>query len=549
MPISTRLIFRSLVASLLLVLPSLLPAQDRTPPIVVSVDSGADIASVLQQGLEFESQQRWSDALSHYEEAIKQHPTRSELRQKLQLAKAHYDLQKRFNDTTYTTPLAKMTAREALDVYDEVLQKIQTHHFQAVNWQNFAKRGALNLDVALTEPSFVKRATTTTSVQELDAFRQELANLQPRNVVSKETLRDYALQVSRNGATRVGLSQAAALLEFTCAATSSLDEYSGFLTGSQIDELFSQIEGNFVGLGVELKSDNQELLIVSVIAGGPAERGGLKAGDRILAVNGKTNADISTDALADMLRGEEGTAVEVTFRTSENVTRTVRFTRRRVDVPSVDDVKILDRDTGVGYFRITSFQKTTNKDVDAALWKLHGEGFRSLIIDLRGNPGGLLKAAVDVADKFVTDGLIVSTRGRSQREDYDHRAQVVGTWRVPLVVLIDRDSASASEILAGAIRDHQRGTIVGEKSYGKGSVQGIFPLNSSAAGVRLTTAQWFTPSGQAISGQGVVPDVTVRTAAKPVEGRINPAQDPILQAGMQAARDLIAKRARTASVK
>lgn len=544
-----RKMFHSFVACWLLVLPALALAQDRGPVLPVSVDSGADLASVLQQGLEFESQQRWSDALNHYEEALKQHPTRSELRQKLQIARTHYDLQRRYNDHSYTESLIKLSAREALEVYDEVLQKIQTHHFKSTNWQDFARRGALNLDVALTEPAFVKQATTTAEVRQLDYFRQELAQLEPRSVTSKEALREYALQITRAGAQRIGLSQSAALLEFTCAATGALDEYSSFLTGSQIDELFSQIEGNFVGLGVELKTDNKELLIVSVIPGGPADRGGLRSGDRILAVNGKTTIETSTDTVADMLRGEEGTGVDVTFRTSDGVTRTLRFVRRRVDVPSVDEVKMLDRESGVGYFRITSFQKTTSKDVDAALWKLHGEGFRSLIIDLRGNPGGLLKAAVDVADKFVTEGMIVSTRGRSQREDYDHRAQVVGTWRVPLVVLIDHDSASASEILAGAIRDHRRGTLVGEKSYGKGSVQGIFPLSSSNAGVRLTTAQWFTPSGQAISGQGVAPDVTVRTVAKPVDGKLSPSQDSILQAGMQAARDLIAKRAKTVSVK
>ena len=123
------------------------------------------------------------------------------------------------------------------------------------------------------------------------------------------------------------------------------------------------------------------------------------------------------------------------------------------------------------------------------LWQLHRQGMRSLIVDVRGNPGGLLTAAVEVADKFLTDGTIVSTRGRSSREDFDYRAHRSGTWRVPLVVLIDRDTASASEIFAGAVRDNGRGTIVGERSYGKGSVQGIFPLTASRAGVRLDDRQ------------------------------------------------------------
>jgi carboxyl-terminal processing protease len=156
----------------------------------------------------------------------------------------------------------------------------------------------------------------------------------------------------------------------------------------------------------------------------------------------------------------------------------------------------------------------------------------------------------------VMDGMIVATRGRSPREDYDHRGQVAGTWRVPLVVLIDKDSASASEILAGAIQDHHRGTLVGERSYGKGSVQGIFPLNATSAGVRLTTAKWFTPSGQPITGHGVTPDVIVAAAATGTSSVSEPNQiaidakqppDAILRSGLETARSHLTRQATAAS--
>jgi carboxyl-terminal processing protease len=220
------------------------------------------------------------------------------------------------------------------------------------------------------------------------------------------------------------------------------------------------------------------------------------------------------------------------------------LTRQRVEVPCVEGVKIIDAQNGVGYLKLNSFQKTTPRDVDAALWKLHREGMKSVIIDLRGNPGGLLNAAVELADKFIYDGAIVSTRGRNPREDYSYTAHTVGTWRVPLVVLIDGDSASASEIFAGAIRDRHRGLVVGERSYGKGSVQGIFPLSSSKGGVRLTTAKFFSPSGQAISRNGVTPDVAVRMVAKQPSdgGLLAPENDSILKAGLQVARDQLSKR-------
>ena len=167
---------------------------------------------------------------------------------------------------------------------------------------------------------------------------------------------------------------------------------------------------------------------------------------------------------------------------------------------------------------------------------------KSLIVDVRGNPGGLLTQSVEIADKFVTEGTIVSTRGRSPREDFDYKAHRTGTWRVSLVVLIDKDSASASEIFAGAIHDHRRGTIVGHRSYGKGSVQGIFPLRTGKAGVRLTTAKFYSPNGNPISNHGVHPDIAVRDD-ETVAGE-DSESDPVLSAGIEAARQSVAQRSR-----
>jgi len=194
---------------------------------------------------------------------------------------------------------------------------------------------------------------------------------------------------------------------------------------------------------------------------------------------------------------------------------------------------------GIAYLKITSFQKTTGRSMDAALHSLNRAGMRGLILDLRGNPGGFLDASIDLADKFLSHGLIVSTRGRSAREDVDYRAHDLGTWKTPLIVLIDKDSASASEIFAGAIHDHRRGLVVGECSYGKGSVQGIFPLSASPVGVRLTTAKFYSPNGHAISGRGVTPDVVVQKANKlPVADGNRPklVTDPVLDTAVSLLR-------------
>jgi carboxyl-terminal processing protease len=197
----------------------------------------------------------------------------------------------------------------------------------------------------------------------------------------------------------------------------------------------------------------------------------------------------------------------------------------------------------VAYLKLTCFQKTTSRDLDAALWKLHGEGMRTLIMDLRGNPGGLLTTSVDVADKFIEKGTIVSTRGRSPQEDYNYTAHSAGTWRVPLIVLIDGESASASEIFAGAIRDHARGVIIGTRSYGKGSVQGIFPLNMANSGLRLTTAKFYSPRGLPYSQVGVQPDLLVQQTAKPnPDGTLVAGGDPVMDAAVREARRQTARR-------
>jgi carboxyl-terminal processing protease len=530
------------ILTLALAAVSAAPAQTVTlAPPVVATD---DLASVFEQGARLERERNWAAALSFYEDALRQHPGRADLQQLATQARAHYDVCRRYNDQAYLSAVRKTTEREALAIYDEVLLKIQSHYVDTPPWQKVLDCGLTTIKVAVTEPLFVENQLAGAPVERLASLEREVRELiGAKRIADRRQVLDTAHSAALTLRERYGLPIQTTLLEISSGAAAALDDYSGFLTGSQMDEVFSQIEGNFVGLGVELRTEPEGLAIVSVIPGGPAHSGGIRSGDRVVAVDGKTTREVSPDTMADMLRGREGTQVEVAVQTGEESLRRMRLVRRRVEIPSVEQIKMLDSQSGIGYFKLTSFQKTTSRDVDSALWKLHEQGMRHLIIDLRGNPGGLLKAAVDVADKFVYDGLIVATRGRSPREDFDHRGEVAGTWRVPLVLLIDHDSASASEILAGAIRDHRRGTVVGEKSYGKGSVQGIFPLSASNVGVRLTTAKWFTPSGNAISGAGIQPDVAVRVAAKPVDGQVATAgPDAILEAGLQVSRQQVSSR-------
>lgn len=544
---SPSLIYTALVACCALapVVAQAQPAipQLSPPTLNATAINPSDIAQALEHGSHLEQQKRWAEAVSHYEDALKAYPERVELKQRLTMVKSHYDVARRYADVSFTKAITTLTEVEALQIYDDVLTKVSAHYVHQPKWHDVLRQGTVNLGAALSEPVFASSNHLNLTPEQLNQLQRDIRYWTDRQPIEdRRQAKELVEAIARTIKHRYQISPQAVILEYASGAASSLDEYSSFLTDNQMDEIFAQIEGNFVGLGVELKTEPAGLLVVNVITGGPAQQGGIRAGDRIIQVDDKTSDQVSPDQLADLLRGTEGSLVSVVLRDPQDKVRTLKLTRRRVEVPSVEDVRMVDTTSGVGYFKLTSFQKTTSRDVDLALWKLHEQGMKSLVIDLRGNPGGLLKAAVEVADKFVADGLIVATRGRSARENESHYGKAENTWGVPLVVLIDHDSASASEILAGAIRDHRRGTVVGEKSYGKGSVQGIFPLAVSHTGIRLTTAQWYTPNGSAISKKGIEPDVAVRSAAKPVPGQTATGEDAILRAGIEAARNPLTAR-------
>ncbi len=262
---------------------------------------------------------------------------------------------------------------------------------------------------------------------------------------------------------------------------------------------------------------------------------------------------MGAERAADLLRGPEQSQVRLLVRKTDGNEIEKIVVRRRVEVPSVEGVKLVEPATGVAYLKINSFQKTTANELDQALWSLHRQGMQSLIIDVRSNPGGWLDAAIAVADRFLAEGGIVRTQGKNGIENQQYSATRSGTWQVPLVLLIDDQSASASEILAGAIRDNNRGVLVGETTYGKGSVQGLFHTKSLASGIRLTVSKFYSPSGRGISEQGVQPTVVVsddepapgadapRFVAKRPAGATAPAasstsEDKVLLVGIEQAR-------------
>jgi carboxyl-terminal processing protease len=502
------------------------------PPTIPS--QASSLEQLLAQTTTLENERRWGEALQLYAEAIRAHPDEPTLRQRQLLAQIHYDLNRRYNDQNFRRMVRETDASSAMAVYAEVLEKIDTYHVQTPDWNRVASIGAQSLEVALADPMFLQaNIPNITHLQAATASQSVRQTLQNYIVRSKDDAYVVSGSLARQLESRIGLPSAATMYEFILGSMVALDPYSCFMTDVQFHETMSQIEGNFVGLGVELKTGPQRLEIVNVIPGGPAGKAGLRPGDLILAVDRRRTDDVGSEVAADLLRGQDGSRVQITIQRGTE-SHSLDLVRRPVDIPSITETRELER--GIGYIRISSFQKTTTRDFDSALRQLQQRGMHSLIIDVRGNPGGLLSAAVEVADRFLSSGVIVSTRGRNPLEDFVHRAAPEGTWNIPLVVLVDENSASASEIFAAAIADHHRGKIVGARSYGKGSVQGIFPLNATGGGMRLTTAKFYGPGGEAIQDYGVRPDVLVHSAAKAALGVDPPATDEALGVALQMAR-------------
>jgi carboxyl-terminal processing protease len=290
----------------------------------------------------------------------------------------------------------------------------------------------------------------------------------------------------------------------------SLDPHSAYLTPDLYRDLEVETRGSFGGLGIEITIKNDVLTVVSPIEGTPAYTAGIRSGDQIIKINDDFTKGMTLTDAVKMMRGPKGSAIHLTLH-REGVPElfTVAVTRDVIKIQSVKSKQLKD---GYEYIRITTFQDGTNEDVTKALAKFtkqdHGH-IKGLVLDLRDNPGGLLNQAVSVADSFLDGGLVVYTQGRLDSQQQKYFAHKKGDFAdYPMVVLVNGGSASASEIVAGALQDQRRAIIEGTQTFGKGSVQTILPLDDESA-LRLTTARYFTPNGRSIQAVGITPDMVV----------------------------------------
>jgi carboxyl-terminal processing protease len=286
----------------------------------------------------------------------------------------------------------------------------------------------------------------------------------------------------------------------------SLDPHSSFMTKEEHQELLIETKGTFSGIGIEITIKDNVLTVVSPIEDTPAHKAGLKAGDKLIRIDGKLTNDMTLMDAVKTIRGPKGTKVDLSI-TREGVEKPLEFSIMR-DVIPLRSVRHYLFTPDIGYLRVSNFQGNTAEELTEALEEMEkGHQLKGLILDLRNNPGGLLSQAIKVSDVFLDSGVIVSTRGRNESQSMKvsaHKDDKEKTY--PIIVLVNGGSASASEIVAGALQDNKRALILGTKTFGKGSVQTILPL-SDGSGLRLTTARYYTPNGKSIQLSGISPDI------------------------------------------
>jgi len=320
----------------------------------------------------------------------------------------------------------------------------------------------------------------------------------------------------------------------------SLDPHSTFLDAAEFDEMQVSTAGSYSGVGIEVTEQDGRMLVVEPIEGSPAERAGVKTGDVLLEVDGQAVEPGTLDQTIERMRGHAGSSVHLVLA-REGEPEPLQFDLQRSEV-HVHTVRAEPLPGRYGYVRITHFSDSTPGDFDAAVLALQSASqapLRGLVLDLRDNPGGVLESAVGVADSFLDSGMIVRADGRTSEARFEMDATEGDLLAgAPVVVLVDRGSASGAEIVAGALRDHGRATLMGERTFGKGSVQTVMPLRNGEA-LKLTTSRYYTPSGRSIQERGLEPDVKIAVMAheSPRGFGRDPGSDPAVRSALQYLRD------------
>lgn len=416
----------------------------------------------------------------------------------------------------------------------DALVDARLNYFREVSYRNLGLGGLSGLKVIATtkglEGTFPAMKDDAKKAEFLAELEKQQGKVKEATVASEQrVVRDAIVEMSAINDTTIQLPEEVFTSEFADAAFAELDPFSNMIWPSEVEEFNKNTQGEFSGVGIQIQVDDDgSLKVVSPLEDSPGYKAGIQAGDIIAKINGKNAKGISINQAVKTITGRPGSKVTLTIRSVDGTTKDYTITRQTIKVASVKGWShrpgggwdyFVDPQNKIGYIRLTQFTKLTTDELEKAVTEMQASGMKALIMDLRYNPGGLLSTATEVCDKFLTDGIIVSTKADrptpnlpKEERAKDDTGDVKDT---PMVILVNQYSASASEIVSGAMKDHHRALIVGERTFGKGSVQMLFPLSARTAYLKLTTHHYYLPNGKCIHREenstdwGVNPDVTV----------------------------------------
>jgi carboxyl-terminal processing protease len=507
---------------------------------------GAAIAELADAAQKFEREGKWARACEKYDEVLRLDRGRADIRRKFQECFRRLQQARRHHDPSFKF-VAGLRYSQALNLYEIMLASLQAHYVERAKasparmFQGGVEEFRSALKNCLFRDSvFRAEFLAAAADQDIRAFINRLTRtwLRPEVLRSIRSATEAAEQVRQiamaaQKPARFGgldLNASVVVLEFACGACTSLDEYTFYLTPRQFAKLTAAVKGSrFVGVGIELCQKEDKLAIARVLRGSPADREGLKADDLVLRIGHRPTDDLNPEEAMELLKGESGSTVELEVASEEGMARPVLLKREKLAPRSVEfgwiwqkvSMSMSEERTDIGYVQIFNFQKTTPQELDAALVAFKEGGGKALILDLRGNAGGSFEAAVECARRFLASGVIVTTKGPGARlGKHMARGNTPIPLTMPLVVLVDEDTASAAEVLAAALKDNQRAKLIGQRTFGKGCSQRLLSLTLARGGavvgaLRVTVAKFLSPNGEAFSGRGILPDRVVDRHAGP----------------------------------